>query len=265
MDLRESPPEAVNRHPWERARARFFSRVVRDHVPSARPLRVLDVGAGDGFVSDALIDVLHPGSTITCFDPGYDAGQLARFAAAAKPGVSFTQQRPQAPHDLCLLLDVLEHVVDDRALLRELLATSLKPDACVLVSVPARAGLFSQHDVALGHHRRYDAASLRATLQDVGLRPLVSGGLFHSLIVPRAAKKLGERIRGLSSEPPPPMAPLPEHISTDITSWRLGGAVTSVVDAALALDNSCSRLFATLGVDVPGMSEWALARRAPGS
>jgi hypothetical protein len=56
---------------------------------------------------------------------------------------------------LVLLMDVLEHVPDDFALLSSLLAAA--PAGChFLVTVPADDSLWSPHDEAFGHFRRYD-------------------------------------------------------------------------------------------------------------
>jgi SAM-dependent methyltransferase len=260
MDLRELPTDDVSRHPWERARARFFCGVVRDHAPSAGPLRVLDVGAGDGFVSAALLRVLPSGSSVTCYDPNYTPDHLLRFAAACG-AVRFTSERPHERFDLILLLDVIEHVADDVELITGLVRELLAPDGVVIVSAPANMRLYSRHDVVLGHLRRYDAAGLRATLQRAGLQPTVLSGLFHSLIAPRGAIKLAELARGERSLPPP-AAPPGEHADTDVARWRHGALLTRVVDGALAIDNLGTRLLARAGLRLPGTSLWAVARRS---
>ena len=60
-----------------------------------------------------------------------------------------------------LLLDVLEHVPDDAAVVRGF-HRLLKPGGVALVTVPASMALWSDWDVALHHFRRYDRAGLRA-------------------------------------------------------------------------------------------------------
>ena len=79
MDLRERPQQSFARHPWETARAAFFCRVVRDANPAGTSLRVLDVGAGDGFVARALLPQLPPGSTVECYDAHYTDEMLRRL------------------------------------------------------------------------------------------------------------------------------------------------------------------------------------------
>src|SRR5690606_14588702 len=66
--------------------------------------------------------------------------------------------------DLVLLADVLEHVDDDAGALRWLL-DALSPGAHALITVPAGPELWSAHDVALGHRRRYTPESFSALWQ----------------------------------------------------------------------------------------------------
>ncbi|MGC4001909.1 MAG: hypothetical protein QM811_01660 [Pirellulales bacterium] len=63
--------------------------------------------------------------------------------------------------DLVMLNDVLEHVRDDFLLLSRVMA-ELRPGAICLLTVPADMALWSPHDVAFGHYRRYDRAGSRA-------------------------------------------------------------------------------------------------------
>jgi SAM-dependent methyltransferase len=259
MDLRELPTDDVRRHPWERARARFFCRVVKEHAPHAGSLRVLDIGAGDGFVGAALQKALPDGSQVTCHDPHYTEEQLLRFAATTG-AVRFTAERPVERFDIVMLLDVLEHVEDDAGLLRGVTDDLLAPGGVVVVSVPAHMALYSRHDLVLGHFRRYDAGNLRAVLERAGLRPKVVAGLFHGLVAPRGASKLSELLRGERSRPAPP-PPAEEHADTAVASWRHGALVTRLVDGALAVDNLGSRWLARAHVQLPGTSLWAIASR----
>jgi len=265
MDLRELGTQASTqkpgtRHPWETARARFFCGVIQHRAHSDRALHVLDVGAGDGFLGSALLRELAPGSRVTCFDPHYTAEHLDRFSAGATAGLSFCRDLPAERFDLVLLLDVLEHIEDDVALLASLITNSLAQEGAVLVSVPAHPLLFSQHDVALGHHRRYDASALATMLNQAGLSIVRSGGLFHSLILPRAITKLVERARGVRSMPVA-SAPL-SHAATEVGNWQGGPMLTSALGAVLAFDNRVSSLTANLGLALPGLSVWALAKKA---
>lgn len=71
--------------------------------------------------------------------------------------------------DVVTCLDVLEHVPNPHQALREIRRV-LKPHGTLILMVPALRLLWSQHDEALCHLRRYDAADLREELEEAGFR-----------------------------------------------------------------------------------------------
>lgn len=87
--------------------------------------------------------------------------------------------------NLVLLMDVIEHVDDDVALLREYSEKSL-PEATMLISVPAFQWLWSAHDVFLGHRRRYTLAHLERSVRNAGLE-VVSACYYYGGVFPLAA------------------------------------------------------------------------------
>jgi SAM-dependent methyltransferase len=66
-------------------------------------------------------------------------------------------------YDVICALDVIEHLGDDAEALRWI-AGLLRPGGVLIVTVPAYQWLFSDHDRALGHYRRYTRARLAAAL-----------------------------------------------------------------------------------------------------
>ncbi|HCF56804.1 MAG TPA: class I SAM-dependent methyltransferase [Myxococcales bacterium] len=246
MDLLEWSGHQHERHPWERARAAFFTRIVRDAVKA--PIRLLDVGSGDGWLARSLLDALPPGSEATCCDTGYSPEILAKLPSRDR--VRYAASPPEERFDLVLLLDVLEHVRDDQAFATELVANRLEPGGLLLASVPAWQRLYSQHDELLGHERRYSPAACAELLRRSGLEPLASGGLFHSLLVPRALRRAAEATG---------LLPPPAHVG----EWRAGRLVTGALLAALSVDCAASAVLSRRGLVVPGLSWWALCRKLP--
>jgi len=70
--------------------------------------------------------------------------------------------------DLVTAFDVLEHVEEDHLVAAEI-ARVLKPGGTALIAVPCDMSLWSAHDEAVGHVRRYSKASLRQVVEDAGL------------------------------------------------------------------------------------------------
>jgi SAM-dependent methyltransferase len=249
VDLIEIPEGGdFARHPWEVVRAQFFADV-QIPVVSGHPASLLDAGSGDGWFARRLAD-RNPGLSVTCFDPGYEHGAADRLPSSDR--VDYVARRPAGPFDVLTLLDVLEHVEDDASLLRGL-AGSVRPGGHVLVSVPAWPALFSRHDVALKHFRRYAPRELAALLDVTGLEVSERGGLFHLLLAPRGIAVAAEH---LSSRRPDL-----DGAARHSLEWRGGALTRSVLDAALTADTRLSRLAAGRGLQLPGLSCWALCRR----
>lgn len=69
--------------------------------------------------------------------------------------------------ELITLFDVLEHVEEEKESLKAI-HDLLSDDGNLVVTVPAYQWLWSDHDVALHHKRRYTTSRLRTALQEAG-------------------------------------------------------------------------------------------------
>jgi len=241
MDLREV--SGTERHPWEVARARFFLAELARSGAVAPGAEVLDAGSGDAWFAGCLAERF--GAQVCCWDEGYASSTPA---SGGRP-LRFVAARPAQAFDLATLLDVAEHVEDDRAFVAAIVAENLKPAAQLLFSVPAWPALFTAHDEFLRHHRRYTPAQARRLLTGAGLTIVRSGGLFHSLVAPRAVARVAELVRGR------------RQVSETAIGWRSGAVVTGALTAVLRADNAVSAGAAALGLALPGLSFWALCRK----
>ena len=161
--------ELESTHWWFAARRTILRRVV-DACGGRAVGTVLDIGCGVG----ATLGAFHPDYRAVGFDPSPDA---IEFGRARHPGIDLRvggiaeAAGFASEADVVLLNDVIEHVPDDRALL-EPLAARLRRGALLIVTVPADMRLWSPHDVALGHYRRYDLGMLAHATEGLGLRTL---------------------------------------------------------------------------------------------
>jgi SAM-dependent methyltransferase len=92
---------------------------------------------------------------------------------------------PDESFDLIVLLDVLEHIGEDKAALAAL-AAKLKPGGHLLVTVPAFSFLWSEHDESHHHHRRYRLPQLTGLMKQCRLEPTFAS-YFNTWLFPLIA------------------------------------------------------------------------------
>jgi SAM-dependent methyltransferase len=248
VDLVERKGSGIARHPWERARAEFFLRLLETHDLLSAGGKWLDAGAGDAWFAEQVRRRLPDGATITCWDINYTQDDLETLGSSGRDDLVFVAARPVERFDRVLLLDVIEHIDDDLGFLRSIVNHSLAVDGVVLVSVPAYASLFGSHDRALRHRRRYSPSACRRILEEAGLAVFASGGLFLSLLPVRAGQVLFERARSTRRK------------ATGIGNWQRGPLATGALTRMLAFDGRVSLALSRHQRAAPGLSYWALCR-----
>ncbi len=172
------------RHWWFTARRRILDGIIERIVKSPRDAHILEVGAGTGHN----LAMLSRFGAVEASELDPVARELASerlgrpVLEAALPDLSMF---PAGAYDMVALLDVLEHVVDDKASLRAIYER-LKPGGALLLTVPANPWMWSAHDVAHHHHRRYRKHEIRKLAQDAGYEiELLSP--FNTLLFPPIA------------------------------------------------------------------------------
>ena len=188
MDVKEEAllGAQVDSHWYYRAKGRALLSL----LDGVRVDVVTDVGAGSGFFSRQVLDA-GIARKACCVDPAYAQERVERYHGC---DMVFTRSTADAPRQLVLMMDVLEHVADDVALLRQY-TEAMADDGRVLVTVPAFQFLWSGHDVFLEHYRRYTLASLEAVVRQAGLVPLRRRYFFGLLFPAAAGMRLWRRYR----------------------------------------------------------------------
>lgn len=178
------------RHWWFRGRQAVLRAVLARVLP-VRPARLLELGCGSG----NMLEMLSEFGAAVGVDANPALVEAARAAGLdARCGTLPGDPRvPAGWADAVLMLDVLEHLDDEAAALAAARG-ALAPGGVLVVTVPAYAWLWSGHDVALGHRRRYRARRLRAVVAETGFRvtrvTYFNTLLFPALALVRAAKRL---------------------------------------------------------------------------
>jgi SAM-dependent methyltransferase len=188
-------------HWWLSSRRRLVLDWIRQRYPGRHDLRVLDVGCGTGMMLVEMADLgevdgvdASAEALRLCRQRGLDRVRAADVLALPFPDGSF---------DVVTAVDILEHIEDDVAALREW-GRVLRPGGRLFLFVPAHAWLWSLQDEISGHRRRYTAESLRAAIAAAGLaverQSYVSTYLLPVIVVGRVFLKLLRRLRHVESE-----------------------------------------------------------------
>lgn len=203
----ERMAELDSSHWWFVARREILEEVIRRIVRPPDGARILEVGCGTGHN----LSMLAKFGTVEATELDDNARALATersglaIRRAALPDLSMF---PEASFDLVALLDVLEHVEDDSGSLAAI-GTRLKPGGSLLVTVPANPWMWTAHDVAHHHHRRYRKAELESAAREagyeIGLLSPFNSLLFPLIAAVRAAGKLTGRESADDAMPPRPV------------------------------------------------------------
>ncbi|MGD1994789.1 MAG: methyltransferase domain-containing protein [Anaerolineae bacterium] len=202
--------EIENVHWWFVARWQIFLEVIRREFDQESEIRALDAGCGTGTMLGHL-EQLGPAVGI---DRATAAVRFCRGRGRNRlvQGTADTLPLEDGTFDLVCALDMLEHIADDVAALKEM-SRVCRPGGRILITVPAFQFLWGRQDEISHHLRRYTARELRARITAAGLevRKLT---YFNTLLFPIvAAIRVGRRL--LPSGPE-------EEIESDFTMTRPG-------------------------------------------
>jgi SAM-dependent methyltransferase len=153
--------------------------------------RILDVGCGTG----GMLQRLARFGGVCGIDMSSEAVEFCRRRAGADVRVATGDDipYPEASFDAVCAFDIFEHLPDETRMLAEVRRV-LKPGGILFLTVPAYQFLWSEHDTALHHHRRYRAEGIKRLMAKNGfiLRRL---SYFNTLLLPAAiCFRLGRKL-----------------------------------------------------------------------
>ena len=194
-------------HWWFTARRKIIDKVIRVQVAPPANAHILEVGCGTGSNLALLqrfgkLDAIEPDDTARAFSA--KRGGIEIQGGLLPDGVTLDD----GAYDLIAMLDVLEHIPDDRIAL-EALRPKLKASGKLLLTVPAMPWLWSAHDEAHHHKRRYTGSSLAKVVTGSGYR-ITYQSYFNTVLFPlvalaRGVGKLTGKEGGDDAMPPVPV------------------------------------------------------------
>jgi len=262
MDIKEytinSLADGIMRHPWEKARAYFTLKLIDNftNIPNKRKINVLDIGCGDAYVIEKIASK-YKDAVFFAVDTAFTDEIIQDYISKSKDKYSLNlfKELDQASScinaniDIVLLLDVLEHIEDDKSFLNLLSAYPFISETTLfIITVPAFQSLFSSHDIFLGHFRRYNKKSLKKLIYECDLSIIKQGYFFTSLLIPRFCALLFEKnIRKVKQK--------------GVSSYSANKLFDVILFGILTLDYKISLFLSKLGINVIGLSNYILCNK----
>ena len=247
MDYNEIGKGMVNRHPWELSRTGVIIREWKKyldelHKNSAGALKYINIGAGDMYFDEALLD-LYKDDILYAADLGYDTqGQNVLEKEGRFLTHSLSDIDDNILFDYAIMMDSLEYFPDDEGMVRDLVAR-VKSGGYLFFTLPAYTKLFSDHDIHVGNLKRYDrkaAEKMFAGIDDIEL--VYSRHFYFSLYLVRLFQVLTKAKID------------PDQKVTTGWKHRETSLMTGLVKGVLNLDYALGRHF-------PGLSLMMVCKR----
>lgn len=202
---------------------------------------IADIGVNDMFYTRMAKSLVT--GEVYAVDVFFPEGGMTQDGITCVNGID---KLPGDKFDGIIMMDVLEHIEDDRQFFNAAV-DKLKNDGTILVTVPAFQFLFSVFDTRAGHFRRYNRKQLLALLEqnrDVTVEKChyFYLGLLLVLLVSMLKKTTSGRTE---------------------REWKYPGKhpVTVIVRWALNMDFRLNVLLDKIGIRLPGLSLTAICRK----
>ena len=188
--------ELQNGHWWFDARRRILEGLISELKPPSG-CRILEVGCGPG----GNLPMLSRFGEVTGLEP--DAGARRHAAASGVARVRAGTlpdglDLPKDSFDLVCAFDVLEHVAEDQASVVAL-GELVRLGGWIAATAPAYPWMWSAHDEAHHHKRRYRRHEFEALFRAAGLT-VVKSSHFNAILLPLAvATRAIKWLLGLTS------------------------------------------------------------------
>jgi len=177
---------------WHVGRREILKEALERSLPEdRRNLEILDIGCGPG----GNITMLSDFGRVTGLDNAQEALAFAKTRGFERllEADATKIPLPSTSFDLISSLDMLEHISDDEKVISEAFRL-LKQGGTFLVTAPAHPWLWSSHDEALHHVRRYTRGEITSKLKKAGFLVVEQSHFVMAAVPMNLLRKLYDKI-----------------------------------------------------------------------
>ncbi|WP_353170757.1 hypothetical protein [Flavobacterium sp.] len=251
MDLTEFDrlfdKENYKRHPWEISRKKVLFKLLSDSEIKFPIKRIVDIGGGDAYIINEVfkhkmadeyftVDTAYSPEIIAQLKLNYGENEIHYVQNLTDYFIMF----PAEENVLFLCMDVLEHLENEDEILQHL----THKNNFFLFAVPAFQTVFSQHDVLLGHYRRYNLQDLKKVLYHYQFQIKDNGYYFSSLLWVRWIECIFNKNKKAS-----------------IDNWTGTTFKSKLLVAVLQLDFAFTQVVKKIGIKIYGLSCYCICKK----
>jgi hypothetical protein len=251
MDLTEFErlfdKENYKRHPWEISRRNVLLKLLAASEIKFPIKRIVDIGGGDAYIINEIFKNKLANEYFT-IDTAYSPEIIAQLNINyGENAIQYVQNLtdyfnmfPTEENVLFLCMDVLEHLEKEDEILQYL----THENNYFLFAVPAFQAVFSQHDLLLGHYRRYNLKQLENVLIKNQFQVLNKGYYFSSLLLVRWIESIFNRNK-----------------KTSIDNWTGTTFKSKFIVTVLQLDFVFTQVVQKIGIKMYGLSCYCICKK----
>lgn len=251
MDLTEFDrlfdKENYKRHPWEISRRDVLFKLLKSSKIKFPVKRIVDIGGGDAFIINEIYKQKLAEEYFT-IDTAYSPEIISQLKANYRENpiqyvqnlTDYLNNFPSEENVLFLCMDVLEHLENENVILNHL----TQKNNYFLFAVPAFQSVFSNHDVLLGHYRRYNLKQLQNVLKQHNFQIQEKGYYFTSLLFVRWIESIFNKNKKAS-----------------IDNWTGSSFKSKLITSVLKLDFGFTHLLQKIGIKIYGLSCYCICKK----
>ncbi|OGC47200.1 hypothetical protein A2886_00960 [candidate division WWE3 bacterium RIFCSPHIGHO2_01_FULL_42_13] len=203
---------------WHRGRLYLLEKLINSHFQKKRgDAQLLEVGSGTG----ETVKFLSNFGKVTGIDVSERAVEFCRSKGLENIILGDINELDLSEHkntyDAVFALDTMEHIQDDVGAMKRI-NEMLKEEGLLFLTVPAHKFLWSEHDEALHHKRRYHSLELLQKLRDAGFEPIKKSYFVFTAFFPILFFRTWNTVFGRSAYPKTSYVMLPKILNDFATN-----------------------------------------------